>query len=644
MPRITNAFKFRAADRAVLDTTLFLNLYSPTLLDQLRPDDLLIPKLLVLRGSPGSGKSTLLRLFETETLLALHTRKAHPHNQALITELTDLDVLSADGINAFGIYVHCDSSLRDIANLDVNGANAKLLNTMIDVRITSGYLRALQLILHAGLLPDRFLKTYLNPLPSRENGPPLFNKAHTIDSLAAECERIEADFATLLNSFPGDPIPPSIQPHARVFSITYLSCQKDSLPDLSGLLPVIMLDDLHELYEAQRDQIRHEFLQRAAIPRWVAIRKHVYELEELISLEGATDDRDFREIDLDSASPSIFRKFVANVASRRMQQSSALQQYNVNDFRIQLRDAETSIKRSKVENEIQELSTRLKALTRTQEIPTQQISEEEEIPVELLANLEGQLLMAERQASRRQQVMFPELEPHEPQDAKTQEAARLFAAQRFRLPYYHSFDTLSDASNGNVEQFLSIASVLADKMIFRAELGRDLSLSAQEQHDLLRRSANTYYNDLEQRFDRGYAIRQLVDNLAVFFHAVTYRPTAPIAPGVNGFGLPREQLRSVLTARGEDDDIIAFRDVLTSAVAGNVIFVRLTRQGQAGAEKIVFYLNRLLCVKYNLPLNTGGWQTLSIDTLIKMMKGMVPAKEWGKRWVAQPFELRGVEE
>jgi hypothetical protein len=26
------------------------------------------------------------------------------------------------------------------------------------------------------------------------------------------------------------------------------------------------------------------------------------------------------------------------------------------------------------------------------------------------------------------------------------------------------------------------------------------------------------------------------------------------------------------------------------------------------------------------------------------MKGMVPAKEWGKRWVAQPFELRGVEE
>jgi hypothetical protein len=95
--------------------------------------------------------------------------------------------------------------------------------------------------------------------------------------------------------------------------------------------------------------------------------------------------------------------------------------------------------------------------------------------------------------------------------------------------------------------------------------------------------------------------------------------------------LPREKLRTVLAQRKEDSDVMKLRKVLTSAVAGNVLFVRLTKQGQVGAEKIVFYFNRLLCVKYALPLNTGGWQPLTVDTLVRMMKGPVRAKDWGKR-------------
>jgi hypothetical protein len=472
----------------------------------------------------------------------------------------------------------------------------------------------------------------------------MFSGDLSVSSLASACERIETDFATLLNSFPGDPVPSSIQPHARIFSLPFLCRQKEAVSELSSLSPIVMLDDLHELYEIQRQQIQDEFLQRSSVPRWVAIRKHVYELEELISLEGVTGDREYREIDLDSASPTLFRKFVANVADRRMQQSNALQQYNVNDFRAQLLEPEQNIATAKVQDKTVKVTARLAVLTgRPANVP-HELAVGENVPVHFLTALEGQLLMAERLANRRQKVMFPDMEPLEPTDGKTQEAARLFAARRFGLPYYHSFETLSDCSNGNVEQFLSLASLFADKMIFRAELGRELSLSAHEQEDMIRRSANVYYNEIEQRFERGFAIRQLVENLGLFFEAVTYRPTAPIAPGVNGFGLPRVQLRRVLAARGDEDDVVALREVLTSAVAGNVIFVRSTKQGQAGAEKIVFYLNRLLCIRYDLPLNTGGWQPLSMDTLIKMIKGPVPAKEWGKRWVAKPFELRGLEE
>lgn len=633
MPRIPNAFKFRAADRTVLDTTLFLHLYCPILLDLLDQSDLAVPKLLLLRGSPGSGKSSLLRLFEAETLLALHARRGQQSDQPLIEYLATLGAIDEEGPRAVGIYIDCDSSLRDIANLDVDGANAKLLNTMFDMLIVSNFTRSVRLLINAGVISAEAATTSLPPLPAEETAPPIFASEQTLNSLEASCLSAEADFSTLLNSFPGEPVPSSIQPHARIFSVPYLSHIVSKVGPLKRVLPLVMLDNLHELYGAQRNQVVDDFLRRSGIPRWVALRKHVYELEELISLEGATDNRDYRKLDLDAAPTGAFRRFVANVAERRLRQSTALQQYNVYDFKTQLKDAEPSLTLSQAEEGIAAIIGRLKELGELTDDLTRKLSEEG-ARVEDLNALEGMLLMAERKASRKQQSMFPDAEPLEPVDAKTQEAARLFAARRFKLPYYYSFETLSDVANGNVEQFLSVASILADKMIFRAEMGRESALSAQEQQDLILQGAETYYNNIEQRYDRGYSIRQLVDNLASFFQAVTYRPNAPIAPGVNGFGLPREKLRTVLAQRQEDSDVMKLRKVLTSAVAGNVLFVRLTKQGQVGAEKIVFYFNRLLCVKYNLPLNTGGWQPLSVDMLVHMMKEPVRAKEWGKRWAS----------
>jgi hypothetical protein len=633
MPRIPNAFKFRAADRTVLDTTLFLHLYCPILLDLLDQSDLAVPKLLLLRGSPGSGKSSLLRLFESETLLALHARRGHQSDQPLIDDLTRLGAIDEQGPRAIGIYIDCDSSLRDIANLDVEGVNAKLLNTMLDMLIVSSFIRSLRLLINAGVIGQEAATAGLPPLPAEETPPPIFAREQTLSALEDDCLRAEADFSTLLNSFPGEPVPASIQPHARIFSVPYLNHLVNKVDPIKRVLPLIMLDNLHELYEAQRSQVIDDFLRRSGIPRWVAIRKHVYELEELISLEGATDNRDYRELDLDAAPTGAFRRFVANVAERRLRQSTALQQYNVYDFKTQLKDAEPSIRRSQADEEIAAIISRLRELQEHTDDPSP-VFLEEGVAVESLNALEGRLLMAERKAGRKQQTMFPEAEPLEPLDAKTQEAARLFAARRFKLPYYYSFETLSDVANGNVEQFLSVASILADRMIFRAEIGRESALSAREQQDLILQGAEAYYNNIEQRFDRGYSIRQLIDNLAPFFHAVTYRPNAPIAPGVNGFGLPREKLRTVLAQREGDSDVMTLRKVLTSAVAGNVLFVRLTKQGQVGAEKIVFYFNRLLCVKYNLPLNTGGWQPLPVDTLVRMMKGPVRARDWGKRWAS----------
>ncbi len=169
-------------------TGLFLHLYVPNLVAaELKPEDFHAPKLLVVRGSPGSGKSSLLRLFQVETLIAL-ARSAQANEQAIVDRLRQLEVWDDDGPRAVGVYMQCDSNLRDLANVDALGANTKLLNTLLDVRIVLAFLRAL------GQLPrfaaarqqtgsaDALEALRLKPLPPDDGPAPLFATERTVGS------------------------------------------------------------------------------------------------------------------------------------------------------------------------------------------------------------------------------------------------------------------------------------------------------------------------------------------------------------------------------------------------------------------------------------------------------------------------------
>lgn len=630
MPRIRNAFKIRAADAPIIETSQFLQLYCPLLLSQLQRDDLFIPKLIVVRGSPGSGKSTLLRLFETETLLAVHARKSQPSDQGLVERLGELGIMTDNGPTLVGIYIQCDSSLRDISNLSPEQGTLGLFNTLLDTRIIASFLRGIRRLSAAGcfhLCNDCMLE----PLPSGDAPPRLFAETRSMEQMEEICTRVERDFGALLNSFPGDPLPPSIQPHARVYSLQYLALQRQVNPILAELTPVVMLDDVQELYPDQRQHLKNELIRRAAVPRWLAVRAHVFGLEELISLEGAEQGREYREISLDEIfqeQPGVFGKFTANVVHRRLQVTESLQQLTVNDFKDLLRSPEDKIPPDTADKALGAM------LKRSSELRIGNLLEHSgQAPssFEELLEIEKTLVLIERQSNRG--LLFPEMELPDTTNAKTDEAARLFVTKRLRWPYYFGFDALTSVASGNVDQLLSTTAAIVDRMIYRAELDRDKAISAKEQEDILKKCADEYYGALEEKHRRGSAIRQFVDNLGLFCAEVTYRPNAPIAPGVNGFGLTRAQILQAVSGAGEKKGhgSLVFREVLTNAVAGNVLSVRVTKQGQAGSEKIVFYLNRLLCVRFRLPLNYGGWQHLSVDLLIKMMQEPVPLREMTRR-------------
>lgn len=638
MPRVRNAFKIRAADAPIIETSQFLQLYCPLLLDQLQRDDLFVPKLIVVRGSPGSGKSSLLRLFETDTLLTVHARRSQPSDQDLVERLGELGILSDGGPRVVGIYIQCDSSLRDIANLAPEQSTPRLFNTLLDIRIVVSFLRAIRRLAASSCIHVADSCVF-EPLPAGDAPPLVFSEARTIDQLEELCTSVERDFGTLLNSFPGDPLPASIQPHARVYALAYLALQIQRNPSLSDVMPVVMLDDVQELYPDQRRHLKDEFIRRAAIPRWLAVRTHVFGLEELISLEGAEQGREYREIPLDEIfqeRPGVFAKFSANVVHRRLAATEALQQVTVSDFKDLVRAPDQRVSAEHVTKALAGMAKRLSELHMGPPF-TDKVHEAAErarqaaLTLNDLAGLERSLILLERQANRGHGSLFPDMDVPEIADAKTEEAAHLFMTRRLRWPYYFGFDTLTNVASGNVEQLLSTAGAIVDRMIYRAELDRDTAISAKEQEEILKRCAEEYYGALEAKHRRGSAIRQFVDNLGLFSEEVTYRPNAPIAPGVNGFGLTRREILEAVAGDEKGQGRLVFREVLTNAVAGNVLTVRVTKQGQAGSEKIVFYLNRLLCVKFRLPLNYGGWQHLPVQLLIRMMQEPVPLREMSRR-------------
>lgn len=635
MARVRNAFKIRAADAPIIETSQFLQLYCPLLLDQLQREDLFVPKLIVIRGSPGSGKSSLLRLFETETLLAIHARKSQPSDQDLVERLEQLGILAERGPRIVGIYIQCDSGLRDIANLQ--DSTPHLFNTLLDTRIVVSFLRATRRLAAAGCieLPNQ---CSLQPLPPADAPPSIFAEGRTFEEMEELCTRVERDFGTLLNSFPGDPLPASIQPHARVYALAYLALQIQRNKALSALMPVVMLDDVQELYPDQRKHLRNEFIRRAGVTRWLAVRTQVFGLEELISLEGMGQGREYREIPLDEIfqdHPSVFAKFSGNVVHRRLQATDSLQHVTISDFKDLMRGPDEIVPSEQAAKAVATMAQRaselrVKALIENIKQMSERLTTSAATLSELL-ELEKSLILLERPANRAQASLFPEMNVPDTSDGKTAEAAYLFITKRLRWPYYFGFDALTSVASGNVEQLLSTAAVLVDRMIYRAELDKDTAISAKDQEEILRKCAEEYYKALEEKHRHGSAIRQFIDNLGSYCQEVTYRPNAPIAPGVNGFGLTRQQLREAVANEKKGIDAQVFREVITSAVAGNVISVRTTKQGQAGSEKIVFYMNRLLCLKFRLPLNYGGWQPLAVDLLTRMMQEPVPLSEMTRR-------------
>ena len=97
---------------------------------------------------------------------------------------------------------------------------------------------------------------------------------------------------------------------------------------------------------------------------------------------------------------------------------------------------------------------------------------------------------------------------------------------------------------------------------------------------------------------------------------------APYAPGVNGFAIKEESEKKLIQEAPWREDLSyePLMNVLRTCLAYNLLEKRITKQGKENQQWTVYYLNRWICLRFNLPFSYGGFRHRSPIELLNWAK------------------------
>ena len=632
MPYRANPFLERMSERT--SDQEFVRLFSPKILERLA-EDAFEGAVHMFRSSPGGGKTTLLRAFTPTALRAFWNARGVQEMNESCQRLLAFNVLSdPGGPQVLGVLLSCASGYADLPP-GATSTNDALFRALLDCRVVLRSLRSLSTLL--GLPPgsDEFrgvrleyddLARELNAIPTSDSPAALIHWAE---------QRERAVYAELdsLGIRPGAEMPV----HVRFESILWLQSVHFYHDDLE-VAPrrMLMIDDLHKLRRKQRAMLVEELTEiRPTMPVWLAERSIALG-DELLS-QGARQGRDFREYSLEDLwnSPRGQHQFVTyaqNILDRRLEAQSDIppvvfSQYlrstlEKNDVRDQIDKGLKDIR-----NEV----ARFKQNARYTEWVARAERNLEDADLESLAELFTTRILLARDELKRQLslelVPLSTEELEQKDNSQVQGAAEIFLHEELKIPYYFGIDRLCVLATTNVEELLGLAASLYDGLRAKQILRRsELLLSPEEQEKLLRQSAKQKRDFIPKNHTEGTRAQRLLDSIGSYCRERTFLPNAPYAPGVTGVRLSQSELFRLIEGRLKEFGG-TLRRVIAECVAENLLVARESSASTSREGGTILYLNRTLCMHYGLPLQMGGWQDTTLETLIEWMeRGRIPSK------------------
>lgn len=645
MPLAPNPFYVRTSEQASSDTR-FLTLFGPSVLTALTPGELW-DRLIVFRSAPGGGKTSILRLFTPGALRSLHQNRQHETTKKLADILADWGVLDDRGPTVLGTRLSCDqyAALRDIT--DDATRRRQLFFALINARVILAALRG-AVALGTGQWPTdvsrvRFERGTNDDFPveaaqlfPEADGQALYNRA---------CE-IERDICVRLNELDTSSTT-SAPMHSDLWALHVLSGKVwyDDQPIAERVL--ITFDDVQMLHQTQRADLRKALMsRRIRVARWMAERWQGLGPEEVFD-HGATRGRDYQIVALDGWTDEAnqrstrFERTVSDIANRRTQSSEVMQEQALTTaafdaFLQETGDAPPA--RATLEKAIADARHRVLTLAGTTARYAGWIAEHGhpgEQTVDALQRWRGIEILIERDKRHRQSDLFPDEQLSKTafldrNSSDVTAAAEVFISRDYGMPYYYGMHRLALLASWNIEQFLDLAGDCFDLVTTAVTLKKPAKVTPKQQHDIVRRAAKEMLQAIPRRVPHGVAVRTLLEHVGAMCADETFRPSAPYSPGVTGFAISMADLEKLKDGRGPDHDSGAKRlmNVLTTAVWNNLLQVKLDYACK-NRMWAVFYLNRLLCAHYSLPLQYGGFREKKLTEVMTWVAHVEPPMELG---------------
>ncbi len=204
-------------------------------------------------------------------------------------------------------------------------------------------------------------------------------------------------------------------------------------------------------------------------------------------------------------------------------------------------------------------------------------------------------------------------------DQGLEETSKFLFYQELNIPYYFGTNNLIKISSFNIEQFLSLAAELFEEMLSSKIAGKSIILTAKIQEKIIKFKIDKYWNDLNRRIPYGNSIRRFLEKFSEYARNETYKENSPINQGVTGFSITISNQEKLFSTQYwyEDINFEPLLNVISTCIAYNLLETRDIVQGAKGQVNQVFYLNRILCLKFNLPIQYGGWKHRKLEDLLK---------------------------
>lgn len=631
MRGLRNPFRLRRSESIDTDDA-FLTLFEPGILEVM-PQKTLLDSVHIIRSAAGAGKTSLIRMFTPASLIALTRRgKGDPKTRELYQRMKEFGAIDDNGPTVLGVLLTCGPGYSMLQDLNTDQARKDrlffgLLNSRITLAVLRGALEFKGLEFPSGLERIRITSSKqtpsLQPLPFPCTGKQLYAWAEQRE--AKLCASLDSLGPLKADNLPGD---------EALYSLDLVepgNLTLDGSPITKCIL--LMMDDIHKLTAHQRGVLVSTVIDaRSNVGVWITERFEALSSQELLS-SGAEKGRDYGStIEIENywrGKNDKFEKLATRVANRRIDEasdtelplfSSCLQEALVGPT---WDDRFAAIATT--------VSERVKRIYGANDRFRDWIRLRDSIggdPQQRAKDWRALEILISRELNKKQRGLFDdqplgEEELVQREDSSLANAAELFLAREFQLPYYFGVDRISRLASLNIQQFLGLAGEVFEEATAAELLRRPVALSPERQHSIMKEMAKQFWDEIPRRVRHGRELRQFLESVGIFSRTFTYRPTAPNDPGVTGTAIRMSERSQLFHEAGKQGGkanygLVRLGEMLASALSHNLLVAQLDYSCKQ--EKwMVLNLNRLLCVHFDLPLGYGLYKERPLKVLVQWL-------------------------